>query len=177
MTFEELRDSLVAGGVPADLASQVAAGQIAKIQAELAVAQEAARKTAEEAAGIQDWCGLKVTKLGSNGRPTGYTQATENGIAAEPAKLGTDQDGAGTFFPGYLWIARKKETLQNIPQSVCNTIHNLLQTPEGIEVLKKATAFASNQGLADYATKRRELIDAGTVADWNRGKKKTTAKK
>jgi hypothetical protein len=177
MTFEELRDNLIAGGVPADLASQVAAGQIAKIQEELAVAQEAARKTAEELAGIQDWCGLKVTKLGSNGRPTGYTAAAENGIAAEPAKLGTDQDGAGTFFPGYLWVARKKETLQNIPQSVCNTLHNLLQTPEGIAVLKQATAFASNQGLVDYATKRRELIEAGIVADWNRGKKKTTAKK
>jgi hypothetical protein len=177
MTFEELRDSFVADGCTPEMATQLAAKQIGRIQAELAAAQEQARKAAEEAAGIQDWCGLKVTKLGSNGRPTGYTVATENGIAAEPAKLGTDQDGAGTFFPGYLWIARKKETLQNIPQSVCNTLHNLLQTPEGVEVLKMATAFASNQGLIDYATKRRELIEAGTVADWNRGKKKTTAKK
>jgi hypothetical protein len=177
MTFEELRDSLVADGLSLDMAGQIAAKQLARIQTELAAVQETARKAAEEAVGIQDWCGLKVTKLGSNGRPTGYTIATENGIAAEPAKLGTDQDGAGTFFPGYLWIARKKETLQNIPQSVCNTLHNLLQTSEGIEVLKQATQFASNQGLIDYATKRRELIDAGTVADWNRGKKKTTAKK
>jgi hypothetical protein len=176
MTFEELRDSLVAGGVPVDLASQVAAAQLAKIQAELAAVQEAARKAAEDAAGIQDWCGLRVTKLGSNGRPTGYTVAMDNGIAAEPAKLGTDQDGNGTFFPGYLWVARKKETLQNIPQSVCNTLHNMLQTPEGIEVLKQATVFASNEGLAAYAAKRRELIDAGTIADWNRGKKKTAKK-
>lgn len=177
MTFEELRDSLVSNGCPAELAGQVAAAQLAKIQAELAIAQEAARKSAEEAAGIVDWCGLRVQKLGSNGRPTGYTIAAENGIAAEPPKVGTDQDGAGTFFPGYLWVARKKETLQNIPQSVCNTLHNLLQTSEGIEVLKQATAFASNQGLADYAAKRRELIDAGTIADWNRGKKKAAAKK
>lgn len=177
MTFEELRDSFIADGLTPDLAAQIAAKQLGRLQAELSAVQEAARKQAEELAGIVDWCGLRVQKLGSNGRPTGYTIAAENGIAAEPPKLGTDQDGAGTFFPGYLWIARKKETLQNIPQSVCNTIYNLLQTPEGVEVLKQATAFASNQGLADYAAKRRELIDAGTIADWNRGKKKTTVKK
>lgn len=177
MTFEELRDSFIADGLTPDMAAQIAAKQLGRLQAELSAVQEAARKQAEELAGIANWCGIKVVKLGANGRPTSYTIAAENAVAAEPPKLGTDENGAGTFFPGYLWVARNKEKLQNIPQSVCNTIHNMLQTEQGIEVLKKATAFASNQGLADYATKRRELIDAGTVADWNRGKKKTTAKK
>jgi hypothetical protein len=176
MTFEQLRDSLIADGLTPDMASQIAAKQLGRLQAELAAVQEQARKQAEEAAGIADWCGLRVTKLGSNGRPTSYTIAAENGVAAEPPKLGTDENGAGTFFPGYLWIARNKEKLQNIPQSVCNTIHNMLQTEQGVEVLKQATAFASNAGLAAYATKRKELIAAGTVADWNRSGKKAKAK-
>jgi hypothetical protein len=97
---------LIALGVEPNLAATVAGSMLATLQQEVTAAQEVARKTAEQSAGIRDWNGLKLVLAEDKPMPSaGYTLCKSNGVAVSPANVGIGSSGEKTLFPPMMWIA------------------------------------------------------------------------
>jgi hypothetical protein len=170
MTFIELRDSLVLGGVPSDLASSIAAQQMAKLQTELAGIQAAeqakAKAKADADAGIVDWQGLRLSNF--RNRPSSYCTCHSSGIVAEEAAIGKGASGETAYFPPKVWIARNGHKLVSITQNDAAALLAAIAKLGVDAVVSVLESVGSSEAIEEYQTKRKALVDSKTIA--GRGK-------
>ena len=171
MTFEQLRDAMVAQGCPKNIAENVAAQQIATLAAELALVQAKAeadaKAKADSQAGIVDWQGLRLSNF--RDRPSTYCTCHSNGIVAEPAAIGKGSNGESAYFPPKVWIAREGNKLVSIAQ---NDAAALLTVIEKLGVDKVKTVLesvGSKEAVEAYQTERKNLVASKAIA--GRGKR------
>lgn len=171
MTFEQLRDSMVTAGVPADLASQIAAQQIATLAAELALvqakAEAEAKAKADSQAGIIDWNGLRLSNFRE--RPSAYCTCHNNGIVSEPAAIGKGSNGESAYFPPKVWIARDGHKLVSITQNDAAALLTVIEKL-GIDQVKTVLeSVGSDAAVKEYNDKKKELVASKVIA--GRGKR------
>ena len=171
MTIEARIAELVALGVPANLAGQIAGQEFARKAAELAAVQEAAiaeaRKTADSQAGIVDWQGLRLSNFRE--RPSTYCTCHSNGIVAEPAAIGKGANGESAYFPPKVWIARDGNKLVSITQNDAAAILAVIDAL-GIDRVKTVLeSVGSKEAVEAYQTERKNLVSTKAIA--GRGKR------
>ena len=171
MTFEQLRDAMVAQGCPLNIAENVAAQQIATLAAELALvqakAEAEAKAKADSQAGIVDWQGLRLSNFRE--RPSTYCTCHSNGIVAEPAAIGKGANGESAYFPPKVWIAREGNKLVSITQNDAAALLTVIDKL-GIDRVKTVLgSVGSKEAVEAYQTERKNLVSTKAIA--GRGKR------
>lgn len=171
MTFEQLRDTMIAQGCPKNIAENVAAQQIATLAAELALvqakAEAEAKAKADSQAGIVDWQGLRLSNFRE--RPSTYCTCHNDMLVAEPAAIGKGSNGESAYFPPKVWIARKGDKLVSITQNDASAILAVIDAL-GIDQVKAVLGSVGNEAaVKEYTDKRKELVASKVIA--GRGKR------
>lgn len=171
MTFEQLRDAMVAQGCPLNIAENVAAQQIAALAAELAAVQAKAeadaKAKADSQAGIVDWQGLRLSNFRE--RPSTYCTCHNDMLVAEPAAIGKGANGESAYFPPKVWIAREGHKLVSITQNDAAALLTVIDKL-GIDQVKAVLgSVGSKEAVEAYQTERKNLVSSKAIA--GRGKR------
>lgn len=163
---------LVAMGVPAEIAGTIAGNELVKLQQEITKAQEEARKTAEQTAGIVDWNGIKVRFKTGQVRPSsGYTVAVSSGAAIEPANVGVDaKTGANVLWPPLYWIAAEGRTMLSLTQQQCVTLHTMISKVGADKFAASLEMIAGPAALTAYEDEKEQKQQSGEIISRNKRK-------
>ena len=170
--LEETIKSMVAGGCSPEVAATVAGNMMLTAQQQITAAQEEARKTAEQTAGIVDWNGIKVRFKPGQVRPSsGYTVAVSSGAAIEPANVGVDaKTGANVLWPPSYWIAAEGRTMLSLTQQQCVTLYTMISKVGADKFAASLEMIAGPAALKAYDDEKEQKQQSGEITSRNKRK-------
>jgi len=175
-TLAELTAELVSIGIAPELAQVAAAKQYAALIEQKEAAEAETRKAADEAAGVDLWCGVRcsgISYLDKDGRKVvspmlRNAKCLEDGIGYEPAKVGAvTEDGKPPYFPPKIWIMQRGSKPQSLSQyEIAGLVRAIDQhgTDKVVEILRQV---GSVEAVAAFEAAKKAGIDAGLYQDSN----------
>ena len=179
-TLEEMVQGFLALGISPEHAKLAAAKQYADALKEQEEAKAAAQAAADEAAGVDKWCGVRCSGISFMGKDEngnavkvispGLTgaKALEDGIGLEPAKPGaTPKEGKPVYYPPKLWLMQKGSKPQCLSQyEIAGLVKAIDQhgTDKVIGILRQV---GSVEAVAAFEKAKKAGIDAGLYQDSN----------
>ena len=179
-TLEEMTQGFLALGISPEHAKLAAAKQYADALKEQEEAKAAAQAAADEAAGVDMWCGVRCSGISYLGKDEngnaikivspGLTgaKALEDGIGLEPAKPGAKpKEGLPVFYPPKLWVFRKGSKPVSLSQSELVGLVAMIDKHGADKVLSLIREVASPAAVAAFEAAKKAGIDAGLYQDSN----------
>ena len=173
-TLAELTAELASLGIPAELAQVAAAKQYAALIEAEEKAAEKAKAAADEAAGVDLWCGVRCSGISyTDDKGTKIVspmlrnaKALEDGIGYEPAKTGAPTDGGlPPYYPPKIWIMQRGSKPQCLSQyEIAGIVKAIEQhgTDKVVEVLRQV---GSAEALERFRTEKAKGIKEGRYQD------------
>lgn len=157
---------LVAMGVPADLAGQIAGQEMLKLQTELTAVQEASRKEiqakTDEQLGVKSFLGQRIANMKGD-RPTKYSKAMSNGLAVEPANKGLDQNGKAVLWPPQFWLFASQAKPLNFTQAEAATLLSAIEGAGPERFLEALRSVGSPEAIKAYNEERKAKEATGEI--------------
>ena len=172
-TLAELTAELASLGIPAELAQVAAAKQYAALIEAEEKAAEKAKAAADEAAGVDLWCGVRcsgISYLDKDGRKVvspmlRNAKCLEDGIGYEPAKIGSADGGLPPYYPPKVWIMQRGSKPQSLSQyEIAGLVKAIEQhgTDKVVEILRQV---GSVEALETFKAEKAAGIKAGRYQD------------
>ena len=173
-TLAELTAELVAIGITPEHAQLAAAKQYAALIEQKEAAEAETRKAADEAAGVDLWCGIRcsgISYLDKDGRKVvspmlRNAKCLEDGIGYEPAKTGAPTDGGlPPYYPPKVWIMQRGSKPQSLSQyEIAGLVRAIDQhgTDKVVEILRQV---GSVEALETFKAEKAAGIKSGKYQD------------
>jgi hypothetical protein len=182
-TLTELTQELTALGISPELAQVAAAKQYAALLEAEEAAQAKAQAAADEAAGVDLWCGVRCSGISYTGKDEKGNavkvinpglkgaKALEDGIGLEPAKPGaTPAEGKPVYYAPKLWIMRKGKAPAAIGQYDLAGIVEMMDKHGAEKVVSLIREVASPEAVAKFNSDKAAGIADGRYQDTNNKK-------
>ena len=172
-TLAELTAELVAIGITPELAQVAAAKQYAALIEQKEAAEAETRKAADEAAGVDLWCGVRcsgISYLDKDGRKVvspmlRNAKCLEDGIGYEPAKTGSADGGLPPYYPPKLWIMQRGSKPQSLSQYEIAGIVKAIEQHGADKVVEILRQVGSAESLERFRTEKAKGIKEGRYQD------------
>ena len=172
-SLAELTQELVSIGIAPELAQVAAAKQYAALIEQKEAAEAETRKAADEAAGVDLWCGVRCSGISytdDKGRKIvspmlRNAKCLEDGIGYEPAKTGSADGGLPPYYPPKLWIMQRGSKPQSLSQyEIAGLVRAIDQhgTDKVVEILRQV---GSTEALETFKAEKAAGIKAGRYQD------------
>ena len=173
-SLAELTQELVSIGITPELAQVAAAKQYAALIEQKEAAEAETRKAADEAAGVDLWCGVRCSGISytdDKGRKVvspmlRNAKCLEDGIGYEPAKTGAPTDGGRPpYYPPKLWIMQRGSKPQSLSQyEIAGLVRAIDQhgTDKVVEILRQV---GSVEALETFKAEKAAGIKSGKYQD------------
>ena len=173
-TLEEMTQGFLALGISPEHAQLAAAKQYAALIEQKEAAGAETRKAADEAAGVDLWCGVRcsgISYLDKDGRKVvspmlRNAKALEDGIGYEPAKTGAPTDGGlPPYYPPKIWIMQRGSKPQCLSQyEIAGIVKAIEQhgTDKVVEILRQV---GSVEALETFKAEKAKGIKEGRYQD------------
>lgn len=163
-TLAEITASLITNGVPADIATGVAANIFAEQQRIVAEAAAEATRKAEAAAGVKTWHGIRVKGMRGDRPSERFTVALSDGVAIEPANKGIDsKTGSPVLWPPMMWFASKDRNLLNLTQAQAVTLYRVVRGMGAEQFINALSMIGSDEAVTTYEAERSALEASGEI--------------
>lgn len=163
-TLAEITASLITNGVPADIATGVAANIFAEQQRIVAEAAAEATRKAEESTGVKTWHGLRVKGMKGDRPSERFTTALSDGVAIEPANKGIDsKTGSPVLWPPMMWLASKDRNLLNLTQAQAVTLYRVVRGMGVEQFVNALSVIGSDDAVKAYEAEKASLVESGEI--------------
>jgi len=172
-TLEEMTQGFLALGI-SQLAHVAAAKQYAALIEQKEAAEAETRKAADEAAGVDLWCGVRcsgISYLDKDGRKVvspmlRTAKALEDGIGYEPAKTGAPTDGGlPPYYPPKMWIMQRGSKPQSLSQYEIAGLVKMIDQHGVDKVVEILRQVGSPEALETFKAEKAAGIKAGRYLD------------
>ena len=173
-TLEEMTQGFLALGISPEHAKLAAAKQYADALKEQEEAKAAAQAAADEAAGVDLWCGVRcsgISYLDKDGRKVvspmlRNAKCLEDGIGYEPAKTGAPTDGGlPPYYPPKMWIMQRGSKPQSLSQYEIAGLVKMIDQHGVDKVVEILRQVGSPEALEIFKAEKAAGIKAGRYQD------------